>query len=43
MHMWIMNIVWPITALWSGPAGLWAYFLFGRLSTQRSVMQAAGP
>lgn len=28
--MWIMNIVWPVTALWSGPVGAWAYFRFGR-------------
>ncbi len=24
--MWIMNVVWPITTLYSGPLGLWAYF-----------------
>ena len=29
-HMWIMNLVWPITALYSGPVGLWAYFRMGR-------------
>ena len=28
--MWIMNIVWPVTALWSGPLGAWAYFRYGR-------------
>ena len=28
--MAIMNWVWPITAIWSGPLGLWAYFQFGR-------------
>ncbi|MDQ6878437.1 MAG: DUF4396 domain-containing protein [Candidatus Dormibacteraeota bacterium] len=32
--MWIMNIVWPITALYSGPLGLWAYFTVGRRSSQ---------
>jgi hypothetical protein len=21
-HMWIMNLVWPITALWAGPIAL---------------------
>jgi Domain of unknown function (DUF4396) len=31
-HMWIMNIVWPITALYSGPLALWFYFRVGRLS-----------
>jgi hypothetical protein len=39
-HMWIMNIVWPVTALYSGPLGVWAYFSVGRLSTHRA-MQAA--
>ncbi len=27
----IMSWVWPITAIWSGPVGLWAYFRFGRM------------
>jgi len=39
-HMWIMNLVWPITALYSGLLGLWAYYEFGRLSTQRKVREA---
>ena len=39
-HMWVMNIVWPVTALYSGPLGLWAYFAVGRLSTHQA-MQAA--
>lgn len=29
-----MDIVWPVTALWAGPIGLWAYFRLGRLSTK---------
>ncbi|MFK4134764.1 DUF4396 domain-containing protein [Pseudomonas luteola] len=28
--MKIMNIVWPITMLWAGPLGLWAYLRIGR-------------
>lgn len=28
--MWIMDIVWPLTALHSGPFGLWAYLAIGR-------------
>ncbi len=32
-HMWIMNLVWPITALYAGPLALWGYFTVGRLST----------
>jgi len=39
-HMWIMNLVWPITALYAGPLALWGYFTAGRLSTHRA-MQAA--
>ncbi|ANJ68475.1 hypothetical protein A9404_12070 [Halothiobacillus diazotrophicus] len=37
-HMWIMNVVWPVTALYAGPLALWAYFSVGRLSSHR-VMQ----
>lgn len=33
--MWIMNIVWPVTALYSGPLALWAYFKIGRLSAKK--------
>ncbi len=29
-HMAIMNLVWPITALYGGPMALAAYFLIGR-------------
>lgn len=28
--MWIMNIVWPVTALYAGPIGLLIYFMIGR-------------
>jgi len=28
--MRIMNIVWPVTALYAGPLGLWAYYAWGR-------------
>ena len=31
--MAVMNFVWPITALWSGPLGLAAYWLIGRQAT----------
>lgn len=41
-HMWIMNVVWPITALYSGPLGLWAYYRIGRLSTQENFQEAKG-
>jgi hypothetical protein len=29
-HMGIMNVVWPITALYAGPLALWLYFAYGR-------------
>jgi hypothetical protein len=29
-HMAVMNLVWPITALYGGPIALWAYFRIGR-------------
>jgi hypothetical protein len=31
--MWIMEIVWPATALYAGPLALWAYRRYGRLSS----------
>ncbi len=31
-HMWVMNLVHPITALYWGPVWLWAYFRNGRKS-----------
>lgn len=31
--MGIMNVVWPMTTLYFGPLGLWAYFRIGRLTT----------
>jgi hypothetical protein len=39
-HMWIMNLVWPLTGLYAGPLGLWAYFWFGRLSSQEMFMKS---
>jgi hypothetical protein len=35
-QMAIMNWVWPITVLWAGPFGLWAYFAFGRAGKPES-------
>ena len=32
--MWIMDVVWPVTALWAGPFGAWAYFRYGRGSAR---------
>lgn len=39
-HMWIMDVVWPTTALFGGPLTLWIYFRYGRLATA-AKMQAA--
>lgn len=39
-HMWIMNVVWPVTALYAGPLALWAYYRMGRLSTEEAVQKA---
>ncbi len=37
--MWIMNVVWPINALYFGPIGLWAYYAIGRKSTKQHMEQ----
>lgn len=34
--MWIMNLVWPITALYLGPVGLWAYWMLGRSNPRKA-------
>lgn len=39
-HMWIMNVVWPVIALFGTALVVWAYYRYGRLSTQKQ-MQAA--
>ncbi len=36
-HLWIMNLVWPITALYAGPLALWAYFAIGRSGTHQQM------
>jgi hypothetical protein len=39
-HMFIMNIVWPVTALFGGAAALWGYFKYGRLATHAKAKAA---
>jgi Domain of unknown function (DUF4396) len=39
-HMWIMNVVWPITGLYAGPLALWGYYTAGRLSTKTAMQEA---
>lgn len=42
-HMWIMNLVWPITALYFSIFGLWAYFALGRKASHQKMSQSAMP
>lgn len=39
-QMWIMNVVWPLTALYAGVFGLLAYYTIGRLSTRENIERA---
>ena len=39
-HMFIMNIVWPVTALFGGLLALWGYFKYGRLATHEAMKAA---
>jgi len=39
-HMWIMNLVWPITALCGTGWILWQYFTYGRLATRERAHAA---
>lgn len=39
-QMWIMNVVWPVTALFGTVLWLWGYFHYGRLATKQKVMAA---
>src|SRR4051794_17568461 len=42
-HMAIMNVVWPVTALFGSVARLWLYFRYGRLATRAKAEAAMGP
>jgi hypothetical protein len=39
-HMWIMNVVWPVTALYGTAAALVGYFIYGRLATHETAKAA---
>ena len=39
-HMWIMNLVWPLTALYAGPVALLAYYRVGRKATHQAMHAA---
>jgi hypothetical protein len=40
--MWIMNLVWPITALFGSGWILWQYFGYGRLSSHAKMRSGMG-
>ncbi len=44
-QMWIMNLVWPITALYAGPLALWAYVRGGAVvvAAERTCSEGARP
>jgi hypothetical protein len=37
--MWIMNLVWPLTALYAGPIAVWAYWRLGRKEIAKPFWQ----
>lgn len=39
-HMWIMNVVWPVVALFGLAITLWGYFTYGRLATYAAAEEA---
>ncbi|MEQ1352507.1 MAG: hypothetical protein ABLT11_00730 [Candidatus Acidiferrum sp.] len=39
--MWIMNLVWPVTALYFSVAAVWAYYKFGRKMERKAASQHA--
>ena len=39
-HMWIMDVVWPVTALWAGPVTRFMYFRYGRAGARPAVLAA---
>lgn len=41
--MWIMEAVWPITALYFGPLALWAYFRWERPQSHRWMEKHGDP
>lgn len=42
-HMWIMNIVWPVVALFGSVLAIWGYFKYGRLSTHAAHQSSEAP
>lgn len=42
-HMWIMEVVWPVTALYFGPLAIWAYYRWGRPMSHRWMEKYGEP
>ncbi len=42
-HMWIMEVVWPITALYFGPLALWGYYRWGRPKSEKWMEEHGNP
>jgi Domain of unknown function (DUF4396) len=42
-HMWIMNLVWPIVALFGTGLALWGYFAYGRAATPERTPAGSVP
>ena len=42
-RMWVMNLVWPITALYMGPLAIWAYYAMGIQSSRDARSQSEKP
>jgi Domain of unknown function (DUF4396) len=39
-HMWIMNVVWPVVALFGSVEAVWNYFTYERLGTRKAAAAA---
>lgn len=39
--MLVMNLVWPINALWAGPFGIWMYWRLGRTASRTAEQSGA--
>jgi Domain of unknown function (DUF4396) len=42
-HIWIMNLVWPITALYGGVLALWFYYAYGREAAHHRAAKKEDP
>lgn len=42
-HMWIMEAVWPVTALYFGPLAIWFYYRWGRPQSHKWMEKNGDP